>query len=354
MVSRSSDLVDIIKQSPEPIGLELFARGLFSDADRDFVCETSVSKSNKATRVVTVVTDRTRHNPEVVAQFVDILRSVGQWTQDAVKLFLPSVPEVVFDEETVADKPAINASTDSLNLYGIIDTTSPLTNTVELSERDLSYETLTIRGEFAGLIVNVVDSMQKRNVKVELLVRFLGEIEAVTAVTTAAKKPIYFFEREGLRFSTIDEVFDFLRGYYSWFNYQLIELLINAFCMKDEDMMYRLKVYKSRMEEYCKHRLCRVPAIGFGKGMKRSKQFSFKIDEEWNKIRINQITVATAIIAKTLKLKRVALYLRTVRNGCVELTYDIPVREMAAILPVSMDTLYMLQKHKIKQRAGKV
>ncbi len=351
MVSRSSDIVDIIKQSPGPIGLELFARGLFSEDDRDFVCEVSASKRNKATRVVTVVTDRTRHNPEVLAQFVDILQSVGQWTQDAVKL----LTEVVIDEEPVVDKPAINASTDSLNLYDLIDTTSPLTTSFELSERDLSDETLTIRGEFAGLIVNVVDSMQKRNVKVELLVRFLGEIEAVTAVTAAAKKPIYLFEREGLRFSTIDEVFDFLRGYYSWFNYQLIELLINAFCMKDEDVMYRSKVYKSKMEEYCKHRLCRVPAAnGFGKGMKGSKQFSFKIDQEWNKIRINQITFATAFIAKTLKLKRVALYLRTTRNGCVELTYDIPVRVMAAILPVSIDTLSMLQKHKIKPRAGKI
>ena len=206
--------MDTIKQSPGEIGLKLFERGLFSKEDRDFVCDSSESQMRKATRVVNVVTDRTKYNPTVLTQFVDILRKSGQWTEDVVELLnTVRIPEVIIDDESVVAKPAtpaMNASSDSLNMYDLIDSTSPLSSSFKLSERDLTEETLKIKGEFAGLIVNVVESMQ--DARVESLVRFLAEIEAVKSVTCAAKKSIVLFDHEQLNFSTIDEVFDFLRG----------------------------------------------------------------------------------------------------------------------------------------------
>ncbi len=100
MVRSTSALVNAIEQSPQEIGLELFAGCLFSKEDRDFVCESSSeSKTRKAIRVVNVVTDRTQHNSNVLARFVEVLKKAGHWTNDAVELLTTTpVLEVVIDD----------------------------------------------------------------------------------------------------------------------------------------------------------------------------------------------------------------------------------------------------------------
>ena len=57
---------------------------------------------------------------------------------------------------------------------------------------------------------------------------------------------------------------------------------------------------------------------------KNFKPVVFKIDEEWEEMRIETINTTTVLISQILKLNAEALCLRTVNSGCVEVTYEIP------------------------------
>ena len=208
-----------------------------------------------------------------------------------------------------------------------------------------------MRGEFAGLVTNVAMTMERQGVTVANFVLFLSQIKAVDAVLKTAEQPCLLFNKQFVaevqtRCSTVGEVFMFIDGYYSWFNYLLFEKIIKTFCKHDEDITERLKEYLRELEGYCKNRLCKVPQNGFNfSRRKNSKQIVFKIDEEWEEMRIETINTTTVLIAKILKLNRVLLCLRTVNNGCVELTYDIPEH---VTISLTKSQQVALQEHGIR------
>ena len=121
---------------------------------------------------------------------------------------------------------------------------------------------------------------------------------------------------------------------------------IKTFCKHDDDVTERLKEYLRELEGYCKNRLCKVPQNGFNSSRrKNSKLVVFKIDKEWEEMRIETINTTTVLIAKILKLNRVLLCLRTVNNGCVELAYDIPEHVTVSLTESQQVTL---QEHGIR------
>ena len=208
-----------------------------------------------------------------------------------------------------------------------------------------------MRGEFAGLVTNVAMTMERQGVTVANFVLFLSQIKAVDAVLKTAEQPCLLFNKQFVaevqtRCSTVGEVFMFIDGYYSWFNYLLFEKIIKTFCKHDEDITERLMEYLRELEGYCKNRLCKVPQNGFNfSRRKNSKQIVFKIDEEWEEMRIETINTTTVLIAKILKLNRVLLCLRTVNNGCVELTYDTPEH---VTISLTKSQQVALQEHGIR------
>ena len=220
-------------------------------------------------------------------------------------------------------------------------------------ERTLIRETKQIRIKFAGLVAKVMKSIEENKVTIKRLATFFHQMKATRCTT--AENPLMLFTNEAIRdietnCKDIDDVFRKLPGYYSWFNYDLIEGIIDAFCDKNADLKTRLSNYQINMRKYCKNRLYRFPHSlnGFGEHRDDTESCVFKIDKEWEEMRFSDIDTVTEIICDVLELEKVAVHLRSASNGCVQLTYDIPQHVAGTVFPLTKDRKRALEKHGIR------
>ena len=205
------------------------------------------------------------------------------------------------------------------------------------SEETLVQETKHMRMKFAGLVCKVIASIKKAKVEVKTLVTFLQLIEPIEAVLVAAKQPCLYITPEvvqSIENGDIDNVFRELKHYFSWFNFDLVEGIIEEFCEKDNDVKAKLSKYKEHMRKYCENRLCEFSNCPEHRD--NVKQRVFKVDKEWKTMRFSELQMIQTRICKILKLNRVALVLQAVGKGCIELTFSIPKDVEALVFPLSV------------------
>jgi len=68
------------------------------------------------------------------------------------------------------------------------------------------------------------------------------------------------------------------------------------------------------------------------------KEFVLKVDKKWSVARVEQLTHIRNTVAKILKVKKHTLYLRTVENGCFQMTFLIPEFVAATVFPLLFPT----------------
>ena len=190
-----------------------------------------------------------------------------------------------------------------------------------------------------ALVTSVVISMKQSNVQVVDVIFFLSEIEALQAKLTTARKQCLLFDKKFVtslqkKCHNINDIFTEIKGYYSWFNYFLIQKIIKTFCRHDNDINQMIEDYKHKMKRYSKNRVCRVSQNGFNFLRKDRLPIVFKIDKKWDTMRVSAINTITATIRQVLNLRESTICLRTVSNGCVELTYDLPEHVADIVFPL--------------------
>ena len=141
--------------------------------------------------------------------------------------------------------------------------------------------------------------------------------------------------------------------YYSWFRFDLIEEIADTFCDEDAYVRTKLSDYKTHRREFCQNRLCHFPQplSGLG-GYRDAEPYVFKVDREWETMRLSHLDIVTSSICNVLKLQRLALFLQSIHvaNGRVQLTYGIPQHVAAAdiVFPLSKDQEKALEKNGIR------
>ena len=281
-------LVSSFMQSPDEICSHLIPCNIFAESDKTFLKNSQNDDSRKAEKLVSIIERQVFNHSEVYSVIVSALRKVGLWLQRTIKVLedthstllrelrtpplINSTP-VIFnetqcpsplDETTVNPLSSIRDQSPIHNdksLYQAIKENPNVGEGDDFEEEILRRQTSQIQGEFAGLLVIVSDSITKSEITVKRFTYFLQEIKAVSAASTVAKKDTLLFTTEF--FETMkkvckdvhDIIFKMLKGYYSWFNFDLIEHIINAFCVEDKTVCTKLENYKRNMEEYCKNRL---------------------------------------------------------------------------------------------------
>ena len=200
---------------------------------------------------------------------------------------------------------------------------------------DLKSETYDIRAKFNVLFSKVRRSLNQKPVTVKDLVIFL---EGVPAFTTSSKT-LFESEVPALhRKKTLNDVFQVIADYCSWFNHSLIGDIIEVFCSDDEDVRKTHREFCSQLQKYCKNRTCKCSLKnGFGFGRKRNAHVTLKTDSEWSTIRIDQLEEVKCNLAKVLKVQPHSLYLLSAKYGCVQLTFLIPEFVAEAIFPLSTE-----------------
>jgi len=179
-------------------------------------------------------------------------------------------------------------------------------------ESQLQCDTVNINAEFARLVSSTRNSFERNGI---------GCKELATALTChEAQLP----EEVGKAHS-ISEIFFHVNRSWSWFNYHLLEEIINDF--GDQSDHERLANYKQKFTEYSKKRVFEVPSAAFhGTSADSDDQVNLvvKVDHVWENYYVKDAATFCNNLASVLGVKRHLLRLVSVRNGCVLLTFLIP------------------------------
>ena len=177
-------------------------------------------------------------------------------------------------------------------------------------------------------------------------------------VYTDAKTSLFNKQVEDIRKkTTLDDVFCILSDYYSWFNYDLIENLIETFCAESEDVKKALQEFKKNFSKYSERRVfvivpraessdtesgVRDRIVHFsecGTDRKRDvKKFIMKVDKRWNTITVKMLRRIRKTVAGILKVKKHTLHLQSVEDGCFQMTFLIPEFVAATVFPLQFPT----------------
>ena len=372
----SSRLASCIQQSPNDIVLQLRPSGILAPGDLSYFDNPHHNNDQKAQKIVEVVLNQVKINSRVFPAFVFALEAAGPWTGTVVSELkdLYRVPSQCLESpcpnrvdkststtlslehrgcssQDQATQTADSSPVRSLNQ--IVEAKPTVDIESSMTDRILDRETTRMRREFAGLVHKVIASIKLARVEVKSLATFFQQIEHVNAVLVSARSSRLFFTPQVIHefeSGDVDDIFRILKDYYSWFNFDLIEDIIKGLCSNDVVLKRELCDYKDRMKQYCKNRVFEVSDLpnAFGEHRHDAKPCVFKIDEEWETMRFSELETIKTIICDVLRLRGVALFLRTVSNGCVELTFDIPEHVANVVFPLSKDQVGALKAHGIQ------
>ena len=139
----------------------------------------------------------------------------------------------------------------------------------------------------------------------------------------------------------IEEIFIIINPYLSYFNYELLQVIINTHGTdKDKQNMQQ---YLSDFSEYCK----RVPCVEFHEESdcnktKRTK-IKFKLDYNKTHLKLGDIKHIQRRIASILKLKPSVLFLYRVDDGCIVFTFLIPKSTFDYVIDMIVNCEAVLQ-----------
>ena len=361
-------LFTCVQQSPNDIVTQLRPSGILAPEDLSFLDNPLSNKNQKAQRILHVALTQVEIDPGVFRTFVSALEAAGSWTKTIVSelnnlctsLSTTSMPQAPLHVDSTIHTQAsqIPTSTDHesdsqarKDLYEVISQVESTVSGIEFNKREgtLVQETKHIRRKFAGLICKVIASIKEAQVEVKTLVTFLQQIKPIDAALVTVRQSCLFLTPEvarSIESGDIDNVFRELKHYYSWFNYDLIEGIIEEFCKEDDDVKKKLSEYEENLRKYCENRLCKFSSCLEDRD--DAKLRVFKIDKEWRTMRFSELGTIETIICKILELNRVVLVLQAVGNGCVELTFSIPKDVVALVFPLSDAQVEKLERQGIR------
>ncbi len=155
-----------------------------------------------------------------------------------------------------------------------------------------------------------------------------------------------FFEGCGLgeladKIDSTDSVSDVMRkvnrgGYWTFFNYKLLESIINKYCRINETLCELMTAYAAKFRDYCKRRVYEVPAdvikCATISSVNPASVLCLKLDETF-KLSDSLIKVKKLQnkIEKLLNIEH--LYLVDVKDGCIEITFRY-FKEFKEVFPL--------------------
>ena len=380
-------LVTLIQQSPSTIGNALFARNFLAPNVRNFVNDRMVSETEKAQRLVDTMTDRIQHFPDSFNDFLQILEKEGPWTSDMVKelrdLFRAKggcVVELSSDqnaEESDCDSngpPSADSSSEDsfhsttdqpesthrqpgfvcphcgkcsleqffsengcpkaeqkklfpfLNMSALEDDAK-----VDLEQRLIS-DTRKMVTKFASLTLFLEQSLEDQEIPLRKIVDCVLSLQAFTE--DIGLKLLEKKDEEAIQQAqSVTDVFIILRSYISFFNYEIMEHLVEHHGSSDDHK--RLEEYLTAFNAFCQRSVFEVPPnVYSSKSRTDCKVFAVKCTERVATT-LEGVRGVRGKIADVLGLRACSLQLCSILKGCMELRFILSTAVADCILPVS-------------------
>ena len=163
---------------------------------------------------------------------------------------------------------------------------------------------------------------------------------------TKSQKPLFHERSDDLQNAkSIYDVGFVIHDYLSFFHYEMIEHIIDDFGTSADKT--QLKSYKSKLDEYCTHRLFECPPQ-YGYSCKsQHASIAVKLDEDLEVFTVKQLKQFWSRLARHLQLSEYALRLVSVEEGCMQLLFQIPSFAAPLVFPLSPEQETALEEDNI-------
>ena len=214
---------------------------------------------------------------------------------------------------------------------------------IDLEDR-LKSETREIKLHFAKFTLNLVRSLEDLQIPIEKIKISILSLEAFT--DDIGVKVLDEEDRKEIKAAkNLSEIFIVLQNYISFFNYHIIEHIIDQHGASRDHTW--LEEYLEKFHSFCKRNIFEVPNDLFPSISRfTAKVFALKCTEGVSTMK--GVEGVKGEIAKIFCLRPAALQLCSIKKGCVELHFLISAAVADHIFPVSPSQHSALSKIHIR------
>jgi hypothetical protein len=192
-----------------------------------------------------------------------------------------------------------------------------------------------ITRRFAKFNFSICRSPINQEIPVKMLARVLRDLRAFQP--SESDTPLLRDRFDAIKMAEdIDEVFDILADYVSFFSFHITEHIVESLGTKDDKKL--LAAYKAELEEYCKRNIFECPSYsipkpGVGVGV---ADLVMKV-EGIEKYNLKHLAELISHVSKVLSVSQHTLQLCSVEKGCVQLNFQIPHFVKESIFPLTAE-----------------
>ena len=201
----------------------------------------------------------------------------------------------------------------------------------------LCVESEDIMHKFWHLHSRVYQSLCVQNVPVDMLVAHLLSLHAFDPVYKDAQKPaLQSFVKELRSAGNIEDVLFIIRDYFSFFNYHLIEHIVDGLGT-DQDRA-ELQNYKKEFDEYSKRRIYECPPVYGPKSGANHADLVVKLDSVYEQFTVMELKKFEYRLSRIFCVSpQSVLRLCRVEEGCLQLIFQVPSFVQQEIFPLSSE-----------------
>ena len=201
----------------------------------------------------------------------------------------------------------------------------------------LCVESEDIIRKFWHLHSTVYESLRQRNIPVERLVVHLLSLGAFDPVSKHSQKPVlHNFSQELRNAGSIEDVLLVIEDYFSFFNYHVIEHIVNKLGT-DQDRM-ELQDYKKEFDEYSKRRIYECPPVYGSMSKANHSELVLKLDSVYEKFTVKELKKFEYRLSRIFCVSpQSVLRLCRVEEGCLQLIFQVPSFVQQEIFPLSSE-----------------
>ena len=219
---------------------------------------------------------------------------------------------------------------------------------VEISSEDKEHlrqrlynESVDIMYKFQELFSATIKSLKERNVTVKELSNHIGCLGAV--------EPVYVYSKRGHlgcelpTAETIDDVMSLVREYSSFFNYRMLENIINHLG-GDQDKK-RLTKYLEEFTEYARRKVFECPCEVGTLNEDGCANIFITLDKSYDNCSVSSLKCFEGDLRKILNISSdVVVTLCQIAPGSLQLTFQIPLFIQNTTFPLSSEREAALSK----------
>ena len=195
----------------------------------------------------------------------------------------------------------------------------------EYLEERLAYDTYQMVLHFDRLTLSTRKSIETQGILTRELARCMLSFKAFSSNHSASQTPLLEEHKTDILSSdSIVQTFWIIREYISFFNYEIIKLIIEDLGTGEDRM--KLKEYEAAFSEFCQRNVFEIPPHVYGQALTHGKKQNVIVFKYTPNVAstLQAVRWTRFEISKILGIQAYSLQLCSVEKGCLELHFLMP------------------------------